>query len=444
MSTFLKGTFILAGAAFAGEMIEFLVNMVLARELGKEGMGMYMTVLPIIFLVATVANLELPVSISKFIAEHHRQEHRHMMKHATIFATVFSLGIFLITFAIVSIFPFFTHYHPHLRWAVLIYIPIVSFSAVLRGYFTGKNNMTTIAISNFIRKAFQLTILFVIFQMFQFTDVKTSLFIAICALIGTEAVILLYFFITYVTQLNVISRGYRPVLSPREIRKKLLGVSLPTTGLRLFNAICNAIQPFLIKYALILSGMTISGATQHFGMLTGVAMTIGFFPAFFAHSLLVALIPAVSEAHAKNKEQQLQKLLLQSMQLTFLYGIPSVLAMYIFAEPLTNLFFHSNEAVYYLQALWPYFIFHFFAIPLQAYLIGLGYVKDALFHTIWSHIVSFSLMFLLGSQASIGMTGIIIGMNSGIVVLTFLHYVTICKVINVSFFSLKKQNTNLL
>jgi O-antigen/teichoic acid export membrane protein len=40
MNTFLKGTFILAGAAFAGELIEFLVNMVLARELGREGMGM--------------------------------------------------------------------------------------------------------------------------------------------------------------------------------------------------------------------------------------------------------------------------------------------------------------------------------------------------------------------------------------------------------------------
>ena len=57
MNTFLKGTFILAGAAFAGELIEFLVNMVLARELGREGMGMYMTVLPIIFLPPQSSNI---------------------------------------------------------------------------------------------------------------------------------------------------------------------------------------------------------------------------------------------------------------------------------------------------------------------------------------------------------------------------------------------------
>ncbi|MBM7703827.1 polysaccharide biosynthesis protein [Metabacillus iocasae] len=439
MNTFLKGTFILAGAAFVSELIEFLVNMVLARELGKEGMGMYMSVLPVIFLIATVANLELPISISKFIAEHDQKEHPHMIKHATRFATFISIIFFLLTFIVITIFPFFEHYHPQLKWVVLLFIPIVAFSAVLRGYFTGKNNMTTIAISSFIRKAVQLTILFVVFQMFHFGHITTSLLVAVCTLIGTEAVILLYFFLTYVTQMNVIRKGYRSTLTPVQVRKELLSVSLPTTGLRLFNAVCNAFQPFLIKKALVISGMTIGVATQHFGMLTGVAMTIGFFPAFFAHSLLVALIPAVSQAHSKKDIGKLQHLLKQSMYLTILYGVPSIVVMYAFAEPLTNLFFHSTEATYYLRSLWPYFIFHFFAIPLQAYLIGLGLVKDALFHTIWSHIVSFSLMFFLGSQTEIGMSGIMIGMNTGVVLLTLLHYVTICRATNVSFFSLRHK-----
>lgn len=92
--------------------------------------------------------------------------------------------------------------------------------------------------------------------------------------------------------------------------------------------------------------------------------------------------------------------------------------------------------MYYLKALWPYFLFHFFAVPLQAYLIGLGYVKDAFIIRFGLILSLFSLMFFLGSQTNIGMQGIIIGMNCGVVVLTVLHYVTICKVINVSFFHL--------
>ncbi|MGE7217640.1 polysaccharide biosynthesis protein [Priestia koreensis] len=441
MNAFLKGTFVLASAAFLGELVEFLVNMILARELGKEGMGIYMSVLPIIFLIATVASLEFPISIAKFIAEHDRKEHRHMMKHATRFALFMTVIFFCLTAVVVFSFPVLSHYHPMLNRIVLIFIPIVAFSAILRGYFTGKNRMTTIAVSNFIRKAVQLTLLFLLFRTFSFESAELSMLAAVGALVGTEAVILIYFFFSYFTSLNVITKSHRPTLQPKEIRHKLLAVSLPTTGLRLFNSLANAIQPFLIKKALVLSGMSISVATQHFGILMGVAATIGFFPAFFAHSILVALIPAVSEAQIKQDSAKLQELLQQCMKMTFTYGIPSVVVMYVFAHPLTNLFFHSTEAVYYLQNLWPFFLFHYFSIPLQAYLIGLGLVKDGLYHTIWAHIISFGMIYLLGSQQEIGMHGIIMGLNAGAVLLMLLHYVTVCRAIGVTLILWRTKKT---
>ncbi|HJV16392.1 MAG TPA: hypothetical protein VJ546_03245 [Bacillales bacterium] len=59
-----------------------------------------------------------------------------------------------------------------------------------------------------------------------------------------------------------------------------------------------AIQPFLIKEALIRSGLTSIVATEQFGMLAGVAMSIGFFPGFIAHSLLVVLIPTISKEYS--------------------------------------------------------------------------------------------------------------------------------------------------
>ncbi|MFC3886173.1 polysaccharide biosynthesis protein [Bacillus songklensis] len=440
MNTFLKGTFILAGAAFVSELIEFLVNMVLARELGKEGMGLYMSILPTIFLIATIANLELPVSISKFLTEHDRKEHRHMLGHALSFVTMLTVFLLIGGFFLFPYIPIFHEHHPLIKWIVLAFIPIISYSAVLRGYFMGVHNMSTIAVSNFIRKAIQLTILFVVFKAFHFVTIEMALFTAICTLIGSEGVVLLYLLIIYLSQLHHFPKGKPHQMSGADVRRKLLSVSLPTTGLRIFNSVANAIQPFLIKKALILSGLTASLANQHFGLMAGVAMSIGFFPAFFAHSLLVALIPAVSEAYAKNDQGKLQQLLQQSMQITILYGLPAIVMMYVFAEPLTNLFFRSPEAVFYLHALWPYFLFHFFAIPLQAYLIGLGLVKDTLYHTIWSYIVSFSMIYYFGSQHDLGMIGVIMGMNTGILLLMLLHYVTICQAIDVSYFLTKRKN----
>ena len=90
MNTFFKGTLLLAVAAFAGECIEFLVNMVLARELGENGLGMYMSILPTIFLVVLLASFELPISISKFIAEKDKKYHQSMLNHVIKLTVIFT------------------------------------------------------------------------------------------------------------------------------------------------------------------------------------------------------------------------------------------------------------------------------------------------------------------------------------------------------------------
>ena len=89
----------------------------------------------------------------------------------------------------------------------------------------------------------------------------------------------------FIIQFQQLKRQPFSNLKRKVVQKNLMAVSIPTTGLRLFSAFTNAIQPFIIKAALIRSGMSETLATEQFGMLMGVAISIGFFPAFIAHSL---------------------------------------------------------------------------------------------------------------------------------------------------------------
>lgn len=440
MNTFFKGTLLLVIAAFIGECVEFLINLVLAKELGGHGMGLYMTILPSIFLVVILASLELPISISKFIAEKEDRYHKSMLKHATVLTTVFTAIIISLAFVILPVIPVFDDYHPFVRWLVILFIPIVSFLSIARGYFMGIQSMGRIAFANFLRKAVQLILLVFIYQLLEF-EIHTSILIALCTLVASDLIVFGYLGYEYLIHYRRL--GHRPTssLSGKAVRKNLLAVSLPTTGMRIFHAISHAVQPFLIKAALLKAGMPAAVATEHFGLMTGVALTIGFFPAFIAHSLLIVLIPTVSEAYSKRDMSMLQNLLKQVMRMTFLYGVPACVIFYYFAEPLTHIFFESSSATVYLQMLWPYFLFHFFLIPMQAYLIGLGLVKDAFIHNVWSTVVSFGIMFTLGSLQTLQMEGIIIGMNMGAVLLALLHYVTICRKIGVSIFSIKFLHT---
>jgi stage V sporulation protein B len=71
---------------------------------------------------------------------------------------------------------------------------------------------------------------------------------------------------------------------------------------------------------------------------------------------------------------------------------------------------------------------------MQAFLFGLNLLKETFFHIIWSTIISYSLIVLLAARPEWRMNGVIIGMNTGAVLLAFMHYLTICKKIGVSFF----------
>ncbi|MEW9108182.1 MAG: polysaccharide biosynthesis protein [Cytobacillus gottheilii] len=431
MKTFFKGTILLAVAAFAGECIEFVVNMVLARELGEQGLGMYMSILPTVFLIILLASFELPVSISKFVAEKDKNQHYNMLNYVLKWTVIFTIIVLPIVTFIIPHISVFNEFHPALKWIVIAFIPFVSFSSIARGYFMGKNLMGKIAAANLLRKLMQLILLASLYQMFEFS-IEMAVFVAFCTLIGSEAIVFIYLIHMFVIHYQQMKRSPKEALAGKSVRNDLLSVSIPTTGLRVFHAITHAIQPFLIKAALIKAGVGAEVATEHFGMVAGIAMTIGFFPAFIAHSFMIMLIPTVSKEYADRNLPRLQHLLQQVFFITFIYGVPAVLFFYIFAEKLTTEFFHSPDASVYLQLLWPFFLLHFFIIPMQAFLIGLGLMKDAFFHSVWSTIVSYAVMYFLGSMPSFQMDGIIMGINAGAVLLMLMHYVTICKVIGVN------------
>jgi O-antigen/teichoic acid export membrane protein len=61
-------------------------------------------------------------------------------------------------------------------------------------------------------------------------------------------------------------------------------------------------------------------------------------------------------------------------------------------------------------------------------------MKDAFYHSVWSTVVSFTAMFVLGSMHSLQMDGIIMGMNMGAVLLAMMHYVTVCRKIGLTLY----------
>lgn len=156
--------------------------------------------------------------------------------------------------------------------------------------------------------------------------------ISLFVLVVSDVVVLVYLYSQFIMARRALSGQQHIHLRGKDVRKRLLAVSIPTTGLRIFHAVVNAIEPFLVKGALLAAGVAGTAAIDQYGMLAGVAVTIGSFPAFIAHSLMVVMIPSISEAYALSQYDIVLKRLKQSIFITLGYGIPAVWVMFQFAD----------------------------------------------------------------------------------------------------------------
>lgn len=143
--------------AFAGECLEFLINMILARELGEAGLGTYMSILPTVFLIVILSSMELPISLSKF-----------SQRKKSIFTGDASLCLPLCRGHDMQ--PFTSYGAALYVDAIISRVPSRDtmarpdrdsdcvFTSITRGYFMGIHQMGKIAAANFLRKGIQLAL----------------------------------------------------------------------------------------------------------------------------------------------------------------------------------------------------------------------------------------------------------------------------------------------
>ncbi len=192
MGTFFRGVLVLSGAAFIGECLEFVINMVLARELGDEAFGLYMAILPTMLFVVVLASVELPVAISKLIAEKEPKYHWGILVQSLKLATICAVTVMVAALLILPHLSVLQQYHVGVQWMLFLLIPVITFSSVAKGYLIGAHQTSKIAIANILKRTAQLSGLLIVFYMFSFTS-DLAIFMALLALKLSELLVLFLF-----------------------------------------------------------------------------------------------------------------------------------------------------------------------------------------------------------------------------------------------------------
>ncbi|MCI3919165.1 stage V sporulation protein B [Paenibacillus sp. TRM 82003] len=436
-SSFMRGTFVLSVAAFINRILGFISGMFVARVLGAEGIGLLMMAQPLVPLVITITELGLPVAISKLVAEADAKgEHAKVRRilHVSL-AVTGALSVALTTAALlgsewIASIMLSDQRAYYAMLAITPIAPVVAISAVLKGYFRGKQRMKTIAASDVLEHTVQIALVLALVHILMPYGIAYAAAGAMAAAVVSEAISLLFLMTSYKLNGEAKSPGETWMNNLKKGRKlfaELLTIGLPTTGHGVIHSVYGAFQPLLITSTLALAGIGTALATKQFGLLAGYAFPLLYMPSFITHSLSTALIPAISEAAANKNGLLMHERMDQAMRLGLVIGAPATVILFEWATPLTTLIYNAPEAGLLLKILAPMFFLHYFDAPLHAILLGLGRANASLVNYVVATAFKALAIFVFGSE--FGIVGVAYGLGFGFVVLMLLNFMSISSLI---------------
>ncbi len=438
--TFIKGTMILVVGGLITRGLGTVYRIFLSRFIGSEAIGLYQMAFPTLIMLITIVTAGLPIAVSKLVAEANAKQDKYMERRILFISLSIVIPISLIISTLFYLLiPFISKYlltdeRVYLTLlAIVPIIPIISISSILRGYFQGKQNMIPTATSLIME-----TILRMIFGMF------LSLYLlpygieyasagAMVGMVIGEVTGFIVLLLTY-----IINRDKKQIKkhslykTNKEISSKISRLAIPITASQIFGSFAYFLEPSIVAHSLALAGVTTSIATSQYGQLTGMALLIIYFPTVITNSLSESLIPAVSEANAKKDIRTIYRRLHQTLKVAFIIGIGAAVFFYITADLIAIALFNNVEVGELIKILAPFGVFLYLQKPLSATLQGLDKAKVSMKNSITGSIIKTIAILILASRPELGINGVAISINIGLVLVTLLHFRSVIHIIGYS------------
>ncbi|MDR3544020.1 MAG: stage V sporulation protein B [Desulfosporosinus sp.] len=438
-----KGAFVLTVAAFISKILVFGNSIVLSRVLSPEGIGLKKMVMPFMGLMMTLTTIGLPVAISRLVAEADAQRNGAKEKKILIISLALtgSLSILVVFLSVLGGKVFLRYFLPDPRsyysfMAMIPIIPIGAVSGVLKGYFRGKQNMNPIAIAQVIEQFARVCFTYVLVQWLIPLGIEYAAAGAVFSSVLGEACSLLIFIVLFKVshqwKFRLSSSSWDRVLRGRTVLVELLQTGLPTTGNGFAISVTRAMQPIVITKSLALAGVSSALITRQYGMLTGFVMPLLFLPGFINQSLGITMVPAISEAKACNNLKLINRRLNLAIRAALIVGVPSTILLYLYAQELMTVIYHAPAAAPLLKLISPFFLFNYLQTPLQSVLVGLGQAKTAMINNIIAKCTAVAFIYPLASNSKLGINGVIIALSIGVILETFLHYLSLGRFLSVT------------
>lgn len=424
--TFVYGATILFAANFLNRILGFIYQYLIMTHIGGEAYGLFNMVFPIYMMALVLTTAGIPLAVSKMVSEalslNQIARAQYIFRLALIFLTLSGAFVAISLFVLSPYLADHLFPDPRVLRVFLVCTPaifIVSVSSAFRGYFQGLQNMIPTALSQICEQILRVLIGF-----------STALYLSPRGAEWAATGLALGMLTGEIMGLIVIGLHYQfrrlkpyqnePDSSIVQVYRELFTLSSPVTAGRLISTGLSSLDAMLIPQRLQIAGYTAREATTLFGQLGGSAFTLLTFPSVFTFALATSLVPAISEASARNQHSVVKARSSEAIRLTILLGLPCLLILFYFANPLTA-FFKSQNIAPILRILTLGGIFSYLQQTTTGILQGLGKVYLPVIHSIISALLRIPILYILTAYPTWGLTGTALAYVFGFLIMAILN-----------------------
>ncbi len=392
----ITGSFLLTLAGFISRLIGFFYRMYLSQTFGEEGMGIYQLVGPVMALSFSLTAAGFQTSISKFVAEHtgNAETGRFGIYRPLLLGLSISLPLsFLLMFFIQSNALFIaTSFLQEPRTAPLLRIlalslPLSAAHACINGFFYGCKKAAVPAVCQLVEQIFRVLSVYFIATATLLQGHTPALNITcIGILLGEVAATLLSVVTLLWHTKNPLSATYDSntnqsltTASKHFTYGMLLSMAIPLIANRITLNLLQSIETVSLPARLRMYGYDQSTALSVYGVLTGMAFPLLFFPNAITSAFAVLLLPLISEGVALGDKAGVRKLTLKTIHYCSILGFSCMLLFLLFGNQLGLLLFHSQLAGIFIRTLSFICPFMYLNNTLSAILQGMGKVIPLFF-----------------------------------------------------------------
>lgn len=422
---FVTGTLILLTGGFLSKLLGFILKIIITRQIGIEGIGLYSLIVPTFSLFITIATFSFPIAISKLVSSPKRSSKKiifSIIPVSLLLNLITLFIIFLISYPLANTFL----KEPRLYYPLLsigFTLPFIGLSSIIKGYYWGKQRMGIYILSNIVEQIVRIGLLIFIIPI----TLKRSLILTISIIIlvniisETSSIIVMILGLPKNMTLN------KNDLKPhRKDIKDVMSISIPSTSSKIIGSIAHFLEPIILTNVLTYVGYSNEFIIKEYGIINGYALSLLLLPQFFTQSISTSLIPELSKNYSKKDIGMCKKRVKQIVSLSLLIGVTSTSLIFCIPEFFLNLIYNTTLGVPYIKILAPFLLLYFINTPISNALQAINKSKEAMYITIISSVIKLLVLSTL-SFLKIGMYGLIISIILSLISSTYLETKTLKK-----------------